>query len=123
MDQLTVWYDGDCPLCRREIGLMRRLDRRSAIHFVDLCAGEASCPLDRGQALARLHALDQGQIVSGAAAFAAMWRRIPVLSPLGQLARNKIALRCLEGAYLAFLRLRPRIQALVVRLEGRRRPS
>ena len=24
--RLTVWYDGGCPLCLREIALMRRLD-------------------------------------------------------------------------------------------------
>lgn len=31
MNQVTVWHDGDCPLCRREIALMRRLDTRGAI--------------------------------------------------------------------------------------------
>ena len=31
---VTVWYDAECPLCIREIALMRRLDRRSAIDFV-----------------------------------------------------------------------------------------
>jgi predicted DCC family thiol-disulfide oxidoreductase YuxK len=33
---LTVWFDGGCPLCRREIALMRRLDRRGRIDFVDV---------------------------------------------------------------------------------------
>ncbi len=29
--QVTVWHDGACPLCQREIALMRRLDKRGAI--------------------------------------------------------------------------------------------
>ena len=38
MAELTVWHDGACPLCRREIALMRRLDRRGAIRFIDAAA-------------------------------------------------------------------------------------
>jgi len=33
---VTIWFDGACPLCLREIGLMRRLDRRGAISFLDI---------------------------------------------------------------------------------------
>ena len=40
MPKLTVWYDGSCPLCQREIALMRRLDRRGAIGFVNLDEAE-----------------------------------------------------------------------------------
>ena len=57
--QLTVWYDGDCPICTAEIGLMRRLDRASAIEFVDLSLPDA-CPSDRNARLARLHAQPRG---------------------------------------------------------------
>ncbi len=107
--QVTVWFDGDCPLCTREIRLMRRLDRRRAIRFVDIHAGR-DCPLDATTLLARFHAREEGgPIVSGARAFAAMWRAIPVLRPLGLLARNAAVLWVLERAYLAFLRIRPRL--------------
>ena len=72
MSQVTVWHDGDCPLCRREIALMRRLDTRGVITFVD-AAGSAACPLDRGAMLARFHAREaDGPLLSGAAAFAAI---------------------------------------------------
>jgi predicted DCC family thiol-disulfide oxidoreductase YuxK len=110
MKQVTVWYDGACPLCMREIALMRRLDWRAQIGFVDVTDDTAHCPVDRGVLLARLHASENGQIVSGAAAFAAMWRAIPVLRPLGLLARNRFILQGLEKLYLVFLQVRPRLQ-------------
>ncbi|MBB3587318.1 thiol-disulfide oxidoreductase DCC family protein [Sphingomonas sp. BK481] len=111
MTDLVVWHDGDCPLCRREIALMRRLDRRGAITFVDATDPDASCPIDRRDLLARFHAREDGTMLSGAAAFAAMWRAIPMLRPLGLLARNGMALSLLERAYLGFLVVRPRLQA------------
>jgi predicted DCC family thiol-disulfide oxidoreductase YuxK len=109
---VTVWYDGECPLCLREIRLMRRLDKRDAIEFIDVHDG-LDCPLDPMVLLARFHAREgQGVPVSGAAAFAAMWRAIPLLRPLGLLARNPVVLAVLEQAYRMFLRFRPRLQRL-----------
>lgn len=108
---VKVWFDGACPLCIREIALMRRLDRRKAITFVDVAEGaDPSCPINRIDLLARFHAEEDGVIHSGAAAFAAMWRAIPLLRPLGLVARNAVVLRVLEAAYLRFLRVRPRLQ-------------
>ena len=114
---VTVWYDSACPLCRREIALMRRLDRRGRIDFVDLDSA-ATCLTDPATMLARLHAREDGEMRSGAAAFAAMWRQIPLLRPLGLAARHPWVLAVLERAYLGFLRLRPRLQGLARRLEG-----
>lgn len=113
MSGVKVWYDGACPLCLREIALMRRLDRRGRISFIDVAAGaDSSCPVDRAQLLARFHAEEDGVIHDGAAAFAAMWRAIPVLRPLGLAAKNRHVLRLLEALYIRFLCLRPRLQLL-----------
>jgi predicted DCC family thiol-disulfide oxidoreductase YuxK len=112
MNLLIVWYDGDCPLCIREIALMRRLDRAGQIDFVNVADPNATCPLDRTLLLARFHARENGVILSGAAAFAAMWRAIPLLRPLGLAARNRAILAVLERGYLLFLRFRPRLQRL-----------
>lgn len=107
--RVTVWHDGGCPLCAREIALMRRLDRRGRITFVDATRG--TCPIDRAAMLARFHAQEPGgPLLSGAAAFTAMWRAIPLLRPLGLLARNRHVLRVLEALYRQFLRVRPRLQ-------------
>lgn len=119
MARLTVWYDGACPLCRREIDALRKLDRRGAIAFIDVSENEpANCPLSQRDLLARFHAEEDGRLLSGAAAFAAVWRAIPVLRPLGELARLPPLLWLLDRLYRLFLHVRPRLQRWMKRREG-----
>lgn len=54
-------------------------------------------------------------MLAGAAAFAAMWRAIPALRPLGLAARNQLVLALLERAYRGFLHVRPAVQRLARR--------
>ena len=35
---VQVFFDGDCPLCVREIGMLRKLDRRGRILMTDIAA-------------------------------------------------------------------------------------
>ncbi|TRD12136.1 DUF393 domain-containing protein [Erythrobacter insulae] len=116
--RIKVWYDGACPMCQREIALMRRLDTNSAIAFVDVAdKGDPACPIDQSRLLERFHAEEDGQIVSGAAAFAAMWRAIPRLRWLGLIARNQAMLRILEWLYVQHLKIRPQLQRLFRKLD------
>ncbi len=95
---------------------MRSLDRGARIEFVDVAAPAApACPIDRAELLARFHAREDGALYSGAAAFAAMWRAIPLLRPLGLLARAPFILWILERVYKLFLRARPALQRVAAR--------
>ncbi len=90
---------------------MRRLDRRGRIEFVDVSSAVPSdCPANREALLARFHAREGDRLLSGAAAFAAMWRAIPSLRLLGEVARFPPLLALLELAYRGFLRVRPALQ-------------
>lgn len=92
---------------------MRRLDRDGAINFIDVSGeGDPNCPIDQSELLARFHAEEDGKVLSGAAAFAAMWRAIPSLRTLGLIARNRFVLAGLERPYVLFLKVRPRLQKL-----------
>ena len=38
--EIEVFFDGGCPLCMREIRMLKRWDRRSKIRFTDIDAAE-----------------------------------------------------------------------------------
>ena len=114
---MIVYYDGQCPLCSREIRVMRRLDRHRRLSFLDVTRHPVG-DLDRDELLRRFHVRgSDGQTVSGAAAFAAVWRQLPALSWLGRLAMVGPVARILERAYGLFLNIRPGLQAVARRLE------
>ena len=94
MNKLLVYHDGACPVCREEISVMRWLDWRGAMKFVDLTRAHVSaCLIDPATMLARFTASKNGNLVSGAAAFAAMWRAIPMLRLFGLAAFQCVCVR------------------------------
>lgn len=116
---LTVYYDGSCPLCRREIGLYQGLHAAQPLRWHDVSSqAPEDSQLSQSQAMARLHVRDaRGQVLSGAAAFVALWACLPGWRHLARLARLPGVLWLMEGSYRGFLRLRPGLQALAKRLE------
>ncbi len=83
-ETLTVLYDGGCPLCRREIAHVKGLaDGRddSRLCFVDISSGASAderFAAERATLLARFHLQrSDGSRLDGAAAFVAMWERLP----------------------------------------------
>lgn len=120
-DTLTVLYDGGCPLCRREIAHVQGLAQRqgdAGLCFVDISADAACDAAEREALLARFHVQrGDGTRLDGAAAFVAMWQRLPGWRWLARLARLPGAMPLLEAAYRGFLRLRPALQRLAQRWE------
>lgn len=107
---VTVYFDGACPLCRREIAHYQRSDRAAALCFVDVSAPGAPTPVgvDRRLALARFHVLaGDGRVVSGAAGFVELWSLLPGWHWAARLARVSGVLWLLELGYRLFLPLRP----------------
>ncbi len=113
---LTVFYDGACPLCRREIAFYQRRRGAAQIHWQDISRmpeGEVAPGLSRCAALTRFHVLlPDGRRLSGGPAFAAVWRVLPAFRPLGWAFGFKVTGWLADRAYDGFLRLRPRLQRL-----------
>ena len=118
MSELTVYYDGACPLCRAEIGHYRGCEGGESLNFVDVGKDDAGLgpDLDRAAARRRFHVRDaDGRLRSGAAAFARLWLALPRWRWLGRIAGFPPVLPLAEIAYRLTLRLRPRLARLVAR--------
>jgi predicted DCC family thiol-disulfide oxidoreductase YuxK len=123
-EQLTVLYDGDCPLCRREIAHVQRLvasHPNANLCFANIGRSVTNATLDtaeREALLARFHIQRaDGTRINGAQAFIAMWSRLPGWKVLSFLARIPGVTPLLELAYRLFLKVRPGLQKLVNRFE------
>ena len=122
-NRTTVYYDGACPVCRREIAFMQRRAGSENVAFEDISDEKSTLPegVAREAALARFHVRGTDGIVrNGAAGFAAMWEELPALRPLARLARFPGVLPLLEVLYRGFLRIRPAIQRVVIAWDKRR---
>ena len=72
--QIKLLYDGQCPLCSREIRFLERLDRgRGRIQFEDIAAPRFDpgvYGLDASQVMARIHGvLPDGTVIEGVEVF------------------------------------------------------
>ncbi len=124
---LTVLYDGACPLCRREIGVyrcVRPLRSDPPVCFVDVSDAELGLPsalppgTTRQQLLARFHVRGRdGELLSGAQAFLALWAALPGWRWLAMAGRVPGAAWVMERTYRLFLRWRPTLQRWALRLD------
>lgn len=79
--EIRVFFDGECPLCRREIAMIRRLDRgRGRVDLVDLAAEDFDAGdygLDQTEIEARIHGmLPDGRVIEGVEVFVRIYRAV-----------------------------------------------
>jgi len=109
---LTVFYDGACPLCDREIALMKYLDKRGRLKFSDFSRPDFALtsinisPAELGRII---HAhWDDGPVITGVDVFRAMWEAVG-LGFLARLSRLSFVEPLLVKAYTWFARNRLRL--------------
>ena len=123
-DALTVMFDGACPLCLREVGLYQSLKPLETVAWLDVSQASASLvPQDQARYMSRFHVRQKdGRLLSGAAAFVALWLVMPGWRWLGRVGRLPGVTPVLELLYRGFLHLRPALQRLVRAADARRQP-
>jgi len=102
---LTVFFNGACPVCRKHVARFQKISagRSRLIAWAD--TAEAPWALRRwhvepADALLRLYAVtDDGRLLSGAAAFARLWRELPGYRALGIIVGLPGIQQIVEGLY------------------------
>jgi predicted DCC family thiol-disulfide oxidoreductase YuxK len=109
-----VFYDGDCPLCMREISALRALDRRGRVRFTDI-ADPRFDPEREGlpswqTLMDRIHGrvLETGEIVEGVEVFRALYEAVGFGLLVGW-TRASLVDGLLRRAYTAFASRRLRL--------------
>ena len=79
-EQFEVFFDGDCPLCAREIRLLRRLDEGGRIRFTDIADPRfdaAPLGVTHGALMDRIHGrLPDGTLVEGVEVFRRLYAAV-----------------------------------------------
>jgi predicted DCC family thiol-disulfide oxidoreductase YuxK len=118
--EVEVFFDGACPLCLREINMLKRWDRKGRIRFTDIAARDFSAAAlgkSYDELMARIHGrLPDGTWIEGVEVFRRLyaavglglivgitrWPGISQLFDLGYrvFARNRLRFtgRCHDGA-------------------------
>ena len=111
---LTVYYDGSCPICGWEIDLYSRMRGAGRIHWLDLTTADEAMlgpGLTHETAKGKFHVRDAtGRLVSGGAAFVEIWDRLDAMGWAARLGRTGPGRWVLERAYRVFLRILPTLR-------------
>lgn len=109
---LTVFFDGACPICDREIALMRRLDKHQRLIFFDFSRSDydpTSINISPAELGRIIHARwVNGSVITGVDVFRAMWEAVG-LGFLARLTRLSLIEPLVLKAYAWFARNRLRL--------------
>ena len=123
--EVSLFWDGGCPLCKLEIDHYKAIDAEKRVRWVDITTTEGKAKLTSAgvtsdAAVALIHAIDHGRgdvLRIGAPAFLAVWERMPrpwsVLPPI--LSATPFAMPVMDAVYRLWARHRLKISGTAAR--------
>ena len=110
--EVEVFYDGACPLCMREIRMLRGRDHRARIRFTDIAVESfdaGAVGLSWTELMNRIHGrLPDGTIIEGVEVFRRLYAAVG-FRPLVTLSRAPGISQLLDLAYRLFAKNRLRL--------------
>lgn len=109
--QVTMFHDGDCPMCKFEVTAMQKLDIKNAVRWVDITKDKDS--LDKAgisyeAAMARIHVQDENmKMLTGVRGFLVVWKRLPYYRRVVPIIeKTPLLLPIMEAVYILFAKYR-----------------
>lgn len=107
--EIEVFFDGECPLCRREIEYLKKRDKAARIRFTDLASADFSAAevgKTTAELMAQIHGrLPNGQWLTGVEVFRRLYAAIG-WKLLVRGSRLPILSWCLDRLYRQFAKRR-----------------
>ena len=110
---VTIYYDGECPLCSREVAHHRDRTKGVGVAYIDIAASDfdpAAHGVDRVRVQEVLHVKVGDVMLTGTDAVIAIWDAVPSLRWLARFARLPGIYTIARLAYRVFARVRPYLQ-------------
>ncbi len=109
--ELSIYYDGMCPVCSKEINHYKKKEKSHLLRFVDI----ASPTFDaRSEGLnpegihKRFHVKTKdGEILDGVDAFQRIWQVLDIFKVLDSLVRFPLTRPFFDMGYILFAKVRP----------------
>jgi len=101
-----LFFDGGCPLCRKEINHYIKVDREDRVEWIDITQSSALLDaegLSFSETMRLIHAVDrEGQRQIGVPAFLTIWDELPGYHWLAKAVRVTRTTRPLNWLYYRF---------------------
>ena len=109
-DLINVYFDGGCPLCRREIDFYQAIQPPHTFRWNDISSEVLQTEtwgFDKKSAMENLHVRDcHGNLHTGVDAFACIWEKFPKFRWLSHLIKKPILYQLAKVGYLIFAKIR-----------------
>jgi predicted DCC family thiol-disulfide oxidoreductase YuxK len=109
---LEVFFDGACPLCRGEMNLLQRWDRKGRVRFTDIAATDfdpASIGKSHAELMTQIYGrLPDGSLIRGVEVFRRLYTAVG-FGPLVSVTRLPVISQLLDCGYWLFAKNRLRL--------------
>jgi predicted DCC family thiol-disulfide oxidoreductase YuxK len=106
----TIFYDGSCGLCKREIAHYQKLDKGNKITWVDIVSAEVELKkmgIRFVDAMEIIHGVNEkGEVVKGVENFFMIWEQLPQYRWLANTVKTLRLQIIMQRCYLHFAKWR-----------------
>ncbi len=110
MNNIYVFYDGNCVVCNTEINFYKNKEKQNLINWVDISQPNFN-PVDHGLEnfpfKKRLYAKKENTLLEGVDTFILIWQTLEIFSFLIYLTKFKIIRMIMDIGYYFFTIIRP----------------